>query len=322
MVILLRKDNPFHGHCPRDYLAEQALAHGAELTVAEDIASLLAALPSAEVLVSNEMPVGALATAPDLAWIHAPSAGIEKLMIPDVIESRIRVTNSAGTMAPEVAEHALALVLAMTRRIAPSLEAQRARQWANLRRNNPPISLAGLTMGIAGYGHIGRELAVRARAFGMRVLGYRRAAAEPDALLDGVYGRERFTEFLGASDVIVSALPLTPATEGAFDLEAFRAMKRSAYFVNVGRGPVVDEAALRQALKEGLIAGAASDVFDIEPLPAGSPLWDTPNLVITPHVGGASQNVWYAMIDLVFRNLELFRRGEPLVNEVDKRLGY
>ena len=243
-------------------------------------------------------------------------------MVPAIRDSNIRVTNSAGTMAPEVAEHTLALILALTRRIDRAVVAQRDHEWAPIRRDRPPISLADLLVGIVGYGHIGRAVAARARTFGARIVGLRRQATEPDELAEEILGRDGLIELLSRADIVVAALPAVILARGVFDVNAFRAMKPTAYFVNVGRGTAVDEGALAAALSAGAIAGAACDVFVEEPLPAESPLWHAPNFIVSPHLAGGSQHVWKRMIDLLFDNVERWRSGAPLSNEVNKASGF
>ncbi len=322
MAMLLRNDNVFHQQCPRAYLAESAECHGVHLAIVGTPDALPSVLADADIFVGSEAPPDVFATAPKLAWIHAIAAGVERILVPAIRDSSIRVTNSAGTMAPEVAEHALALILALTRRIDRAVVAQRDHEWAPIRRDYPPISLADLLIGIVGYGRIGRAIAVHARTFGARVIGLRRHPTGPDELAEQVLGREGLVELLSRADVVVAALPEVADARGIFDAGAFRAMKRTAYFVNVGRGGVVDEVALARALSDGLIAGAACDVFVEEPLPADSPLWDAPNFIVSPHLAGGSQHVWKRVIDLLFDNVERWRRGAPLLNEVDKASGF
>ncbi|HVZ15370.1 MAG TPA: D-2-hydroxyacid dehydrogenase [Bauldia sp.] len=322
MAMLLRDDNVFHQQCPRSYLAGTAERHGVHLTVVGAPDALPGALADADIFVGSETPPDVLAMAPGLAWIHAIAAGVEKVMVPAIRDSNVRVTNSAGTMAPEVAEHALALTLALTRRIDRVVVAQRGHEWAPIRRDHPPISLGDLLVGIVGYGRIGRAIAARAGAFGARVIGLRRLPAEPDGHAEQILGRDGLVELLSRADVVMAALPDVPDAHGMFGARAFQVMKPTAYFINVGRGAVVDEIALARALGNGLIAGAACDVFREEPLPADSPLWDAPNFIMSPHLAGGSQHVWKRVIDLLFDNVERWRRGAPLLNEVDKASGY
>jgi phosphoglycerate dehydrogenase-like enzyme len=322
MVMLLRQDNLFQSSCPRNYLGRKATASNVALTVVRTAEELRDAMAEADAIASNEIPPGSLAKAPQVAWIHALAAGVEGVVAPEVRESDLCITNSAGTMAPEVAEHTLALILALTRRLDHAIAAQHRKEWAAIRREHPPVGLSGLTLGIAGYGRIGRAVAERARPFGLRVLGLRRKAAPVDELSVETLGIEAFEAFLERSDIVVSVLPITATTRGLFGAAAFRAMGARSLFVNVGRGAVMDEAALAEALISGTIAGAASDVFAEEPLPPSNPLWTAPNFIVSPHLGGASEQVWYRVIDLLFENVERLKRGQPPVNEVDKSAGY
>lgn len=318
MTMLLRDDEVFHQQCPRDYLLDVADRHSIRLTIVGTPEALGPALADAEVYVGSEAPPDGVP--PTLEWIHAISAGVEKLMVPAIRASSLRVTNSAGTMAAEVAEHVLALILAHTRRLDRSIAAQRRHLWAPLRRDHPPLTLKGLVVGIVGYGHIGRAVASHVMMLGATVIGMRRSPAEPDGVAEQILGRADLPRLLERADIVVAIMPGAADTRSMFDLDAFRTMKPTAYFVNVGRGIAVDEAALLRALSEGMISGAACDVFVDEPLPPESPLWEAPNLIVTPHLGGASQHVWTSIIDLLFDNVDRWRHGEPLLNEVDKEL--
>ncbi len=322
IVMLLGQDNAFQQQCPRAYLEKKRLQHAVELEIVADLQQVREALRSADIFVGSEVPGDAIGRAMRLVWIHALSAGVERIMVPEVCASDIRVTNSAGTMVREVAEHAFALMLALTRRVDLAAQMQMRRRWANIRRDQPPISLNGLTLGIVGYGRIGKELAKLAKPFGMRVLGLRRLASEPDQWVDSILGSRQLPQLLANSDIVVVTLPLTPETEGLFSTEQFRAMRRHAYFINVARGAIVSEPALLWALRKRVIAGAANDVFVTEPLPPESELWDVPGLLMTPHLGGASQHVWFQVIDLFFDNLTRLREGKALRNLIDKRWGY
>ncbi len=322
MAMLLREDNLFHQQCPRDYLNAQAGTHGIDLTVVGSATALRQAMANAEVLVTNEIPPGSIAGSTRLMWIHAIAAGVEGIMVPEVMNSEVCVTNSAGTMAPEVAEHALALVLALTRRIDLSIKAQAEKRWASIRRDHPPIGLSDLTLAIIGYGNIGRAIGERARPFGLKVIGLRRHASPDDGVAEEIVGRDRLRDVLSRADIVVVALPIVEQTRALFGRAEFHAMKRRAVFINIGRGAVIDEAALAAALGAGDIAGAACDVFIEEPLPRASPLWTAPNFIVSPHLAGASEQVWIRVIDLIFENLERIRQGEQPLNKVDKASGY
>lgn len=326
VVTLLRPDVPYQRECPRDLLRERVEGMGAQLEIVSHPDQLAEALAEADIYMGSLMTASLLEKARKLRWIHAPLAGVDRLLIPELVQSDIVVTNSKGTMAPEVAEHALALALALTRDLDLAVRGQMARQWWDVRAMRRPLSVVGLTLGIVGYGAIGQELARRAQALGMEVVAVRRSArgagGEGDAWVSRVEPPQRLKEVLSISDVVVLAVPLVEETRGLIGAEELAAMKPTAYLINVSRGAVVDEEALLEALKKGTIAGAASDVFSQEPLPPESPLWDAPNFLITPHVAGSSQHYWPRIFDLFCENLQRWRQGLPLKNEVNKALGY
>lgn len=322
VAMFLRKDRPVDQQCPLGEFIRRVAEAGGELVPYSTLEEVEAHLGEAEVYIGSQFPSKPLPAGSKLAWIHVPAAGCERVLVPAVVGSDIVVTNSRGTMAPEVAEQALGMMLALARGIDLSARAMPAKTWLNLRTVRPPITLEGTTLGIVGYGSIGRELARRAKALGMRVLGMRRHAAEPDGHCDAVLGIGDLPKLLEESDFVVLAVPLSEETRHLIGAAELEKMKPSAFLVNVARGAVVDEGALLDALQRGSIAGAASDVFSTEPLPPSSPLWDAPNMLITPHVAGASGNVWPRIIDLFCENLRRYQAGEPLLNTIDKQRGY
>jgi phosphoglycerate dehydrogenase-like enzyme len=236
--------------------------------------------------------------------------------------SAVIMSNSRGMNAGAVAEHALLLMLAVTRRLPEAVRAQDARRWISNDLSGLPL-LRGKTLGIVGLGAIGQELAVMAAALGMRVIGTRREVG--DAVPAGVaeaLAPDALPRLLAAADYVVVAAPLTAETRGMLGAAEFRQMKRSAWLVNVARGKIVREADLVAALREGGIAGAALDVVEHEPLDAASPLWGMPNVLLTPHVGGFREDYWDAATDLFAANLVRYLDGEQPANIVDKRAGY
>jgi phosphoglycerate dehydrogenase-like enzyme len=188
--------------------------------------------------------------------------------------------------------------------------------------DRPLFGLNDLTMGILGYGKIGKAVAKRARGFDMNIIGLCKKEKPSDGYAERIVGIEDLEPVLSESHVVVVILPLTPETEGLIDEQAFGKMRKGSFIINVARGPIINEEALIEALRSGPIAGAALDVFNSEPLPPSSPLWEIPNLFITSHVGGVSDRLWNRMIDLFFDNLERKRQGRPLVNIVDRNRGY
>jgi len=243
----------------------------------------------------------------------------------DIRRSSVVITNSRHVHAVTMAEHTLGLMLALARRLPSAARYQLEKHWAQQEiwdETPHPVEINGRTLVIIGYGAIGQELAKRARACDMRVVGVKRDPARGGEHADRVVGTGELASVLPEADFVVLAAPLTPETEHAFGPAHFGAMKKTAYFVNVGRGALVDEKALVAALEERSIAGAAIDVAETEPLAADSPLWSAPNLFITPHLAGVSERLWHRHAALLLDNLERYFAGRELLNVVDKERGY
>jgi phosphoglycerate dehydrogenase-like enzyme len=224
-----------------------------------------------------------------------------------------------------MAEHTIGVLLAFARKLHRARDAQRARRWDQDRlfREAPDfVELGRTTLGVIGMGSIGGEIAKRGRALGMRVLAVRRHPARDPAPADEQVGPDGLARVITESDWIVLATPLTSETRGLIGARELAITKPGAVLVNLGRGALVDEPALLDALAAGRLGGAALDVFEHEPLPAESPLWDLPNVILTPHISGLSAGYWERAIDLFARNLEHWVEGRPLLNRVDKRRGY
>lgn len=276
--------------------------------------------------------------APNLRWIQWGFAGVNPLLDSPVARS-ITVTSAAGIHAPQMGELAMALMLAAARQLPNVFSAQQRAQWDGGPYPSPmrmPRELRGSTLGIVGYGRIGGEIARLAYAFGMRVLAARRDSGrkrgpewrlkdvgDPDGrCVERFYPVSALTEMLAECDYVVLVVPLTPETRGLIGPRELGAMKPTAALINLARGEVVDEAALIAALESGRIGGAALDVFTREPLPAESPLWRLPNVIVSPHLGGVSPRYDERLVDLFVENLRRYLAGEPLVNVVDWEQGY
>ncbi len=271
-----------------------------------DVALLQALLPPEEI------------RGPNLAWVHVTHAGIDRIARPELLARGIRVSGSAGYSVEALAEHALLFMLSLAYRSADLLEAQRRSAWEKAGREHLR-SLYGRTVGIVGLGHIGQALATRCAAMGMRVLGYRRTPGTQLAAVDRIYDAteaDGLQHLLAEADYVVLALPLTNASRNLIDARALARMKPGACLVNIARGAVVDEPALIDALRRGVIAGAGLDVFSQEPLPADSPLWTLPNVLITPHTSAREPDRDDRAIDLICENIRRFRAGERLINEM------
>ncbi|MCL6449941.1 MAG: D-2-hydroxyacid dehydrogenase [Acetobacteraceae bacterium] len=262
------------------------------------------------------------ASSASLRWLHTASTGVDRYLTPEFVASDVLLTNSRGIHAVPIAEHVMALMLAHARLLEQSWKDQRERRWGDRRLYERLGELRGKTLGLLGVGHIGSELAVRARAFGMRVIGCRRRPLPPPPGVERVYAADRLAEFLGQCDFLAVAVPLTAQTRGLLGRAEFAALKPGAYLVNVARGGVVDEDALVESLRAGRLSGAALDVFAEEPLPCTSVLYATPGVTITPHVAGLGPSLDAERIGLFADNLARYVEGRPLRNVVDKRAGY
>lgn len=282
-------------------------------------------LSEAEIVLGWAVRRENFASAARLRWIQLTAAGVGSQLFPELVESPVVVTNARGIHAVSMAEHALGVMLAFARKLHLARDAQARREWAQEEQWSglPPFGqLAGGTLGLLGFGAVGRALAERARALGMRVLAVRRHPAQDPAPADAQWGPERLPELLDHADWLVLAAPLTPATRGVIGGAELARLPPHAILVNLGRGPLVDERALVEALTAGRIAGAALDVFEQEPLPRDSPLWGMPQVIVTPHVSGFGPRFWERTCELFARNLRHWLAGEPLENVVDKRAGY
>ena len=274
-------------------------------------------IADADVAFSSMIREKSFANARRLRWIHSSAAGVGATLFPALIDSDVIVTNSRGVQAPTIAEHIVSTVLAWRRRLHIAMRRQQTRTWAQDELATPfAAPLAETRALIVGMGSIGGRAAGMLRALGMQVDGVGRSAREGQSSVD------RLPELLPSSDIVIITAPHTQETDRLFDRDMLARMKPDALLVNVGRGRIVDEAALAGALERGELGGAALDVFDREPLPPDSPLWGMENVIITPHVAGFGPRYWEGLVDLFGRNLERWRRGEPLENVVDKRRGY
>lgn len=258
-----------------------------------------------------------------LKWIQVPSAGVEMLCsIPEIVESDILITNSRGAHARVIAEHTFAMLLAFTRGLHRFEQDKAARRWSRDAAIPDVLEIAGWTIGIVGYGQIGQQVARRAIGFEMNVLAVDREP-KPDAPHDvQVWGIDRLPELFEQSDAVVIAAPFTPESRHMINADLLNRMKPTAYLLVQSRGGILDEPALVGVLKKGKIAAAGLDVYEDEPLGADSVLWDIPNLIMTPHLAGASIEKDRRCVEILRENLGRFQRGEPLTNLVDKRKGY
>jgi phosphoglycerate dehydrogenase-like enzyme len=261
-----------------------------------------------------------LAEARNLRWWQLLSAGADRLFTNGLIDGGYTVTNLSGLHATVIGEYVLGAMLVISKGIHLAIRDQEKHAW-NFRWNS---ELKGQTVGIVGMGAIGGETARLCKAFGMRVLGCRRSALARvrDGVADEVMPLSDLHDLLAESDYVVLSMPLTKDTTGMIGEAELAAMKPTAWLINIARGPVVDEPALIRVLKEQRIAGAFLDVFEKEPLPQDSPLWDLPNAVVTPHTSGAVQGYGHRAAEIFLDNLKRYLAGEPLRNVVERERGY
>ncbi len=259
-----------------------------------------------------------LNAAPSLRWHHAPNAGVNHILTPKYLERDLILTNGAGVHGIPIAEFVITYLLAYSKRLPSLYKLQNEQNW---QRGLPIQELFGKTLLIIGAGGIGQEIAVRAKAFGMRIFGSSRHP-KPLPNFDKVVGANEWKELLPESEFVVIAAPLTPETKGMIDVETLGLFRPGSYLINIARGAIVEESALTKALQEGWIAGAALDTVFTEPLPAESPLWTLPNVFITPHCSGNSPRVKERTIALFLENFTRYRQGQQLRNVVDKTAGY
>ena len=253
-----------------------------------------------------------------LKWIQSSAAGLDHCLAPEVIASEIQVTSASGLFADQVAEQTFALLLGLLRGLPTFFRAQQKREF--IRR--PTRDLHGATAGIVGFGGNGRRIAEVLAPYRCRILATDVFPREQPPHVEAIWPAERLHEMLGLCDIVILCVPLNSATQHMIGAAEMAAMRPGAVLINVARGPVIDEQSLIVALQSGRLAGAGVDVTEVEPLPVDSPLWDLPNVIITPHVGAQSAARADDTTELLCENLRRYLAGEPLLNLVDKQLGF
>jgi phosphoglycerate dehydrogenase-like enzyme len=259
-----------------------------------------------------------LESAPQLRWHHAPNAGVNHIITPKYLERNLILTNGSGVHAIPIAEFVIAYMLSHAKQLPRLYKQQTEHNW---QKGLPIQELLDKTLLIIGAGGIGQEIAVRAKAFGMKIYGSRRHP-QPLPNFDKIVGADEWKSLLGEANYVVIATPLTWETKGMIDAEVLRLMRPDAYLINIARGAIVDEFALVQAIESGEIAGAALDTVFTEPLPPESPLWSLANVLITPHCSGNSPRTKERSLALFLDNFTRYRQGTPLRNIVDQTVGY
>jgi len=299
-----------------------ALRARADVRFACDEPTLRETLPGTDIMMVTDFRTEALAaawhTADKLKWIHATSAGVDALMFPDLIKGDVTVTNARGIFDRTIAEYVLCTILMFAKDFPASVRLQMKHQW----KHRDTERAEGKQVLVVGAGSIGRQIGRLVGAAGLKAHGVARRPRKEDPDFVAVHGNDDLYEQLGHADFVVIAAPLTPQTEGLFDEKAFKAMKKSARLINIGRGPIVKTNDLITALKNGEIAGAGLDVFEEEPLAEDHPLWDMENVTMTAHMAGDFIGWKRALTDQFLENFDRWHKGEELFNLVDKELGY
>lgn len=283
-------------------------------------------LRDAEILFTISLRADQFAAAQNLLWIHAPTAAVHQFLFPELVNSEVVLTNSREVHGPVVAEHVMALIFALARKIPQAAQLQQKRVWgqeAIWSEGAHPREIAGATLGLIGVGSIGARVAQMASALGMRVIAVREhiERGNPEGV-EAVFPPSEIDDLLKQSDFVVLAAPLIASTQALINAARLAAMKRESFLINVGRGAQVDENALADALQNRRLAGAALDVFEHEPLPPDSPLWSLENLLITPHTAGLTEKLWDRHYELLSDNLRRYLNKQTLRFVVDKRIGY
>ena len=295
------------------------------IAVGNSVEAFRSAAPTADVIFNWSLGGGLLRDVflmcPQVKWVHSRAAGLDGQLFPELIESPVPMTNGSGVFSQSLGEFALAAILYFAKDLRRMVRNQLAGTWEQF----DITEIANQTVGIIGYGDIGRAVASRVRAMGMQVLAVKRKGAplyNVDPMVTQIFGPDGRLEMISRCDYVVVAAPLTPDTRGMIGAAEFDAMKPEAVIINLGRGPVIDEAAMVNALTKGQIKGAALDVFDKEPLPDGHPFYKLENVLLSPHCADHTPDWMDRAMQFFLDQFERFVKGEPLMNIVDKKLGY
>jgi phosphoglycerate dehydrogenase-like enzyme len=284
-------------------------------------------LPDADVAFTPFVDRDVFPSATRLRWIQSPAVGVGSLMFPELHASSVIVTTARGIRARAIAEHVVCMTIALARRLPHAMRAQAEHRWAQNELEGAASgvwSLRGKRMAIVGFGAIGQEIARLVEPFGVAIAAIRRRPERSAAIRSGVevFAPDRLHDALANSDVAVLSMPHTPETKQIIGRRELSLVKRGALLINIARGKLIDDDAVVEALRSGQLGGAALDVFTHEPLEPSSPYWDLPNVIVTPHTSGAMEDYWTPLVALFSENLRRFEKNEPLLNAVDKSVGY
>lgn len=321
LVVNVTRDKRVHETLEQTILADKTVSAMFDRKYMMSSDELLRSIESADVLFTFAVSDGVISRAHRLKWLHFASAGVEKSLSPALKAKKIKVTCSRGLHAATIAEYVMMQILVFSKNLSKSLEFQAAHLWKFEELLPGKFDLEGKTIAIIGLGSIGRRIAGLAKAFGMRVIG---TVSKPRKIryVDRVFGPSHLNDCIGQADFVVLSVPLTERTHHIVDKERLEVMKEGAFLVNIGRGKLVDEAALIEALRSKRIAGAALDVFEIEPLPSESPLWEMDNVSVTPHYSGMAENLWQKVGHRFCENAIRFKNGRKMLGIVNLDEGY
>lgn len=328
MKLLIALRHPFDLWNAPDWVADRLRHEFPQLEVVhiKDYVGLDEQIKDAEIVIAWSLRPEQVKSAAKLRWVHSTAAAVHQLIFPELVDSDIILTNGRDVHGPVVAEHVIALIFALAKRIPQAVRFQQNHIWGQtaLWDTQPrPREIARATVGFVGLGSIGTAAAKHAAALGMRVIASREHPDKPKPHeVEQIFSPAELALMLGQSDYVVLAAPVTPNTQHLIDAQRLSQMKSDAYLINVGRGSLVDHVALAAALRNQIIGGAALDVFDKEPLDADSPLWDLENLLITPHTAGLTEKLWERNYALIAENLRRYLAHQPLLAIVDKKKGY
>ncbi len=301
----------------------RAAAPESEITIVKDSKKIteeaLARCADTEIFFGTDIKYW-IKSLPCLKWVQVSIAGVDWLLDePDIANSDVAITNASGVHAIPVSEHVLAVMLSFSRNINVHFRDQMNRRWQRLPAYR---ELSGSTIGIIGIGKIGEKIAERAKSLGMKVLGLRRNPGRSSSFVDRMFGPNQLLEMLPACDWVIISAAATNETGGMIGASEFNVMKKTAYIINIARGALIQEDELVKALREERIAGAGLDVFEKEPIEEASPFWELPNVIITPHVAAVTPYYVDRLVDIFCDNLKRYFSGKPLINLVDRKLGY
>jgi phosphoglycerate dehydrogenase-like enzyme len=297
-----------------------------DIVQSEDKKEALRLIADADILFAGYFSEQMFRTAKKLKWIQAWGAGVDNILIPQVVNSEVVVTSAGGIHPTPISEHVLGLMLCLTRKLHVLIRDQEKKKWQRFyseAASDQIRELSGQTVGIVGLGKIGAEIARKSKCLGMRVIGTKRNVSRGSlSTIDKMFDPADLSQLLAESDFVVLSLPLTKETDGLIGEVQLKSMKRTGYLINISRGKIVQEDKLIEALKKRWIAGAALDTFETEPLPKKSELWNFENVIITPHVAGFTPYYMERLTNIFTENLKRFLKKRPLINVVNKTLGY